>query len=336
MKYIQIDSTTTLSDLRNLVGTTNLDYVLNINSLPRIPSIGRFISERNNQIIQTPGENISLSYKKSALDKASSDSDVFEMMSLMDEGGWKVYAKTNALPGTIQIPDMMIVSDSQNVIGNSSRITKEIYTKVMEDISKDPYVSDSSVFNSYYSNKSTQIVDITSTSSQNLYQYFKIPWGKMTIYSSLADDFKDFPVYPEEISDTAKANYQTMPEMIYQYEPWMLYSSSGPRSVTYNFTFHRDMWTGDHRDGKANELVRFCMANCYPEYNGSAVNTPLVTLYMNGEILVHGVLTDVGINWSGPLGLDEFYLVCKLTLSITEIAIEPKDYWSVMQKPLIG
>ena len=335
MKYIQINQTTTLTDLRNIVGATNLSTVLAINSLPRIPNIGAYALQRENRIIQTD-DNVSNEFKQTALNRASGDSDVFEMMSLMNEGGWKVYKSTNALPGTIQVPDTMIVSNAQNVLGNDQRVTKTVYTKVINSIAEEPYYAEPETFNSYYANKSTQVVNVTSASSQNMFQYFKIPWGNMTIYSSLAQDSKDFPVYPEEISDSAKANYQQMPEMIYQYEPWMIYSSSGPRAVQYSFTFHRDMWTGDHRDGKANELVRFCMANCYAEYNGSAVNTPLVTLYMNGDVLIHGVLTDVGVNWSGPLGLDNFYLVCKLTLSITEIAIEPLDYWSVMNKPLVG
>jgi len=335
MKFLQISQTTTLTDLRNAVGTTNLPYVLAANSLPRVPNIGQYIFNRAADIMSN-ADNVSLTYKQSALDRASGDSDVFEQLSLMNESGWKVYANTNALPNTVQIPDSVVVINSQNTLGNSQRVSKDVYSNVIKAIIEEPHFADPEIFNSYYSDNASQVMDVTATSYQNLFQYFKIPWGKMTIYSSLADDFKDFPVYPEEISDTAKANYQTMPEMIYQYEPWMLYTSSGPRSVTYSFNFHRDMWTGDHRDGKANELVRFCMANCYPEYNGSAVNTPLVTLYMNGEVLVHGVLTDVGVKWSGPLGLDNFYLVCDMSLTITEIAPEPLDYYKVMQKPLIG
>ena len=334
MKFLQVDSTTTLTDLRNAVGVTNLPYVLNINSLPRIPNIGQYVMDRERSIVVNSG-NVSTSFKQTALDKASGDSDVFEAMSLMSEGGWKIYAETSALPGTLKIPESTLIANSQNLLGNNRRITREIYTKVMEEIKSDPYVASPESFNSYYSNSSTQVVNVTSTGYSNLFQYFKIPWGSMTIYSSLAQDFKDFPVYPEEIADSAKANYQTMPEMIYQYEPWMIYSSSGPRTVSYNFLFHRDMWTGDHRDGKANELIRFCEANCYPEYNGSAVNTSLVTLYMNGQVLIHGVLTDVSVNWEGPLGLDNFYLVCKLGLSITEVAQQPLDYWTVLNKPLI-
>ena len=57
---------------------------------------------------------------------------------------------------------------------------------------------------------------------------------------------------------------------------------------------------------------------------------------MNGEILIRGVLTNVSVDWSGPLGLDNFYLVCKLGLTITEVSPYPLNYWSVKSKKLIG
>ena len=335
MKFLQISPSLTLSQLRDIVGSSNLQQVLAMNSLPVVPNIGQYVTSRIQSIAQDD-ISVSLSSKQMALDRASSDSDVFEAMALMDDYSWKIYQETNALPGTLLVPDDLILAKSQNVLGNSSRVSKDIYGEVIYAISNPPYVVESEVFNSYYTNKSAQVADVTSRNLDNLFQNFKIPWGSMSIYSSLSDDSKDFPVYPESMNNTAKANYTTMPEIIYQYEPWQLYTSSGPRVVTYDFEFHRDMWTGDHRDGKANELIRFCMANCYPEYNGSAVNTSLVTLYMNGETLIRGVLTDVNVSWSGPLGLDNFYLVCKLSLSITEVSEYPLNYWSVMQKPLIG
>ena len=146
----------------------------------------------------------------------------------------------------------------------------------------------------------------------------------------------DFPVYPEELSESTLANYTQMPELLYQYEPWQLYQSSGPRSITFTFHFHRDMWTGDHRDGKANQLIRFCEANCFPEYNGSAVNIPIATMYIKGQAFISGVVTEVTKEWSGPLGLDGFYLECTLGISITEIAPQPLNYSTVRRLPLIG
>ena len=96
------------------------------------------------------------------------------------------------------------------------------------------------------------------------------------------------------------------------------------------------MWTGDHRDGKANELIRICEANCYPEFNGSMVNTSTVTLYVKGNALISGVLVDVHKTWDGPIGLDGWYLMCNLSLEIIEVSPTALNYNVVKNKPLIG
>lgn len=335
MQYAVIKPSTSLTQLRHAVGPTNLSTVLAINQLERKPNVGQQIYNRETEAVQS-GKDVSTDYKITTLSRASSDSDVFERLALMGDSGWRIYQTTDALPGTIKIPEAVTLPVSTDVYGNSTRVSDDIYNLTIQSLQDAPHYVDPKIFNSYSTTNLSSVVDTTSRDYTSLFQFFKIPWGNMSIYSSIANESKDFPVYPEEISDNAKANYITMPEIIYQYEPWQLYASSGPRAVSYTFSFHRDMWTGDHRDGKANELIRFCMANCYPEYNGSAVNTALTTLYMNGKILIRGVLTDVSVTWDGPLGLDNFYLCCKLTLSFVEVSPYPLDYWTMMRKPLIG
>ena len=338
MQFIKISRTTTLKQLRDKVGTDNLEAVLNSNCLSRVPNIGAQVYARQQEARQVTRSSKEVSYqsKVTGLNKATQDSDVFETMALMDNSGWRVYTSTDELPGTVFVPASITLAASENVLGNGQRVDSDTYSKVMKSLQEAPHEVDPQIFSSYATDGATSAVMLDPYSSENLFQFFKIPWGNMSIYSSISGTSKDFPVYPEEMSDGVKANYTTMPEIIYQYEPWQLYTSSGPRSNSYTFIFHRDMWTGDHRDGKANELVRFCMAQCYPEYNGSAVNAPISTLYMNGQVLIRGVLNDVNVNWEGPLGLDNFYLVCKLTLSFIEVSPYPLDYWTVMQKPLIG
>ena len=335
MQFVEIKQNAKLSDIRDMVGTSNLESVLAINSLKRVPNIGKQVYERNN-VAARQGESVSLEYKIQALGRASQDLDIFEEMALMGDSGWKVYQSTDALPGTLRIPDGIVLPKSVDVLGNGKRVPTTIYDRVMVSMYTPPHVVDSSEFDTYSGTGSTQIYSPSAISYENMFQFFKVPWGNMTIYSSIANTSMDFPVYPEEMSDGVRANYTTMPEIIYQYEPWQLFTSSGPRTNSYTFLFHRDMWTGNHMDGKANELVRFCMANCYPEYRGSAVNTALTSLYMNGDLLIRGVLTDVTANWDGPLGHDGYYLVCKLTLTFIEVSPYALDYWTMMQKPLIG
>ena len=105
--------------------------------------------------------------------------------------------------------------------------------------------------------------------------------------------------------------------------------------ITFNFHLHRDMWTGDHTDGNAARLVRFCEANCYPDYNGSAVITPTVSMYINGANIITGIMTDTKTDWRGPIGSDGFYLELNLSLTIVEVSPTPLNYRSVMKKGLI-
>lgn len=344
MQFVNISRNTTLNQLRDKVGSSNLESVLVVNELKRTPNIGEQLYTRQKEAVtsfnnrsRSSSSSVDLNFKVTSLNNASQDSDVFERLALMGETGWKIYNTTSSLPNMLKMPEGVKLSASENVLGNSQRVDNLTFTRVMSSLKTAPHTVNPEIFSSYSSDRSnTQIATYNAFTSDDMFHFFKIPWGSMSIHSSISGTMKDFPVYPEEMSDGVKASYTQMPELIYQYEPWQLYQSSGPRSNTYTFTFHRDMWTGDHRDGKANELIRFCMANCYPEYNGSSVNTAVVTLFMNGSVLIRGVLTDVNVNWDGPLGAyDNFYLVCKLTLSIIEVSAYPLDYWTMMNKPLI-
>jgi hypothetical protein len=270
------------------------------------------------------------------LNSVTSDSDIFEVVSLLGEDGWKVFSTLGVLPNALRIPDGMTLPDSVDILGNNQPIGSVIYSKVMNSLTSSPYVIDPSYFNEYSSRNIDTHEYETQTGASSPFMAFNLPWGKITMYSSLANDTIDFPVYPEEYSDGAKANYTTMPDLLYQYEPWQLYQSSGPRSVTFTFHMHRDMWTGDHRDGKCNRLIRFCEANCYPEFNGSAVNTSKVTMYVNGDALITGIMTEALTDWGGPIGQDGWYLECTLKISITEVAEQALNYAVVRSKKLIN
>jgi hypothetical protein len=158
----------------------------------------------------------------------------------------------------------------------------------------------------------------------------------VTLYSSISEDAIDFPVYPEETTYQTTANYTQMPDLLYQYEPWSVYVSSGPVVKTYEFNFHRDMFSGNHNDGLANRLIRFCESNCYPHYRGTAVDTATVTLYIHGQIAISGIMTDVSPNWYGPIADDGWYLACRLSITIQEVSPVPLNYTTVKERPLLG
>ena len=334
-QFLKLLETTTLPQLADAVGSRNVSAVLSLNDMVRSRNVGVQHYDKVKQI-KSQAQDVNWQTKQTILNKMTTDSDVFEQAALSSESEWKVIANMNTFSGYLRMPDTVKIPDSVNVLGNQSNVSKQTYDKVMKSLSKAPHTIDPGSFNEYNSASPANFSSIgMSGSSSNVLQFFNIPWGEVTLYDSLSGESMDFPVYPEEPSDPRKANYTTMPDTLFQYEPFYVYQSSGPRNGQYVFTFHRDMWTGDHRDGMANKLIRFCQACLYPQYNGSAVNTPTVTLYVHGEILIQGIMTNVTPSWTGPILQDGWFAVCKLELEITEVSPEPLSYDSVRAKESI-
>ena len=338
MKYLQILSTDTLEDLTERVGVYNVDQVLADNGLVRSPNVGEQWASKIASA-QKSDSTVTSTRKIAILNQFVGNSDIYEEAALSSNETWKVLDILNAFPEYLYISDQLdsFVVDSPLVLGNNISINSEIRSQVEEVLLRGKDV-DPSLFSTV-----TQIQDfglVTNSgldqSNTNPMNWFNIPLDKITLYSSLSRTSINIPAYPEDYSDGRSANYTTMPDLLYQYEPWQMYQSSGPRNNAIRFHLHRDMWTGDHSDGKANELIRFCQAQCYPTYNGSAVVTPTVTLYVSGSELITGVMTNVDVDWSGPLGLDGWYLEFTLTLNITEVSNIALNHASVMTKNLIG
>lgn len=334
MQYILINKGTTLVDLADRVGDRNVETFLAINGLTRAPNIGEQFTSMVTNILST-GSIVDWQRKSTILNKFSGDSDIFEEAALLDNNSWKVLDALETFPNRLKVPETITLPSATDILGNGQGVDSRVYENAMNSLATQPHTIDPGIFNQYSTIQNTQITGSVSQTSTNT-TLFNLPWGNITLYSSLAGESVDIPVYPEELEDSIKANYTTMPDLLYQYEPWYVYQSSGPRSNSYTFHMHRDMWTGDHRDGKANELIRFCQAACYPEYSGSAVYSDTVTLYVKGSTLITGILTAVDVKWSGPIGLDGYYLEFELVLHITEIAEQALSNSVVRAKPLIG
>ena len=341
MQYLTITDDMTLSQLSSRVGSTNVDSILNLHSLSRTPEIGSAYSDLIQKKIKEyddehSGEPVDYQRKQSILNTMTGDADVFEIAALLGEDGWKVLDSLGTIPGTLKIPETITLPDSVDITGGTNTpISQAVYEKAMRYLKNNQDI-DPVIFNEYSSRKTSQIKGTMSVS--NPIQWFKLPWGKISLFSSLSGESVDFPVYPKGLDDSVQANYDTMPDMLYQYEPWQIYKSSGPRTNTYDFDIHRDMWSGDHRDGKCAELIRFCQANCYPKYQGVSVQTPTVTLYIEGEKHITGVMVNVKVSWDeeSPIGLDGFYLHLTLSITITEVADEVLTYETIQKKGLIG
>ena len=332
MKYLEVTENTKLSEISDIVGERNVDYVINANGIKRSVNIGKQIIDRDFSG-QTDWQT-----KVNILNTLVSNSDVYEKAALSDDKDWNALNRYGTFSNYLKIPDEISIPPSTTILGNDEPVDSDVYDRVLDSLAGESHDVDPGIF-SEFSDTVTFGHGITTEGSEVLtktpFEWFKLPWGKVTLYSSMYADTVDFPVYPEEYSDGYSANYDQMPNMLYQYEPWFVYKDTGPRTNTLTFKMHRDMWTGDHRDGLANELVRFCEANCFPNYEGSYVIAPKVTFYLNGENLITGILTSCKADWAGPLGLDGFYLELTLTLEITQISPDPLNYDAVARKRLI-
>lgn len=339
MQFLKVSSDETFSSLSDKVGRQNVPEILVANQLLRKRDIGKQFADKCSAIVLSE-KPVSAKEKATILNTFTSDADVFETASLLGEDPWKVLNKLGTMPGYLRIPETIdplpVAADVLG--GKTDPVSKVVYSKVIKSLQSSGKIS-TEIFNDYSASSSSTLSRSRSHSRsapQEVFNGFKIPWGKIQLYSSLADDTIDFPVYPEEIRESRNATYTTMPDLIYQYEPWQTYQSSGPRTQEYTFHFHRDMWSGNHLDGKANQLIRFCEANCYARYSGSAVYTATVRMYINGVTHIAGVLNSVDVHWSGPLGRDGWYLECELVLNITEVADQPLSFDTVRTMGLIG
>jgi hypothetical protein len=270
----------------------------------------------------------------------TTDSDIFENAAIQGDNAWKVLAGSGSFENTLLVPDGLTLPSSDSVLGNGEQVSKTVYSSVMAQLANDPHQIDPAVFGSWVTMPSVSASG--SNSGQGTLQVgattnpFNLPWGQITLYSSLSDTSMDIPAFPEEVPDEVQANYDQMPELLYQYEDWNLYKSTSSRVNTYSWSqLHRDMWSGNHLDGLANQLIRFVEANCYPNYAGSAVTTSTVTLYISGKPVITGIMTDYKVNWSGPLGQDGWYLAFDLAFTIKSISPTALNYTVVMNKGLI-
>lgn len=335
MQLLRVDSNITFSQLRDIVGNRHISEFLAVNGLERRPDIGKQITTKFTNAISTENE-VDWQRKSTILNRLSTDNDLFETAALCGSSAWKALSSVGTFPGTLKVPETIKLPDSVSVIGNGISTPKLTYDKVMSQLTHPPYEIDPSVFNEFSSRVGmSSVTPTTHTQTSNFFQMFNIPWGDITLYSSFGDTV-DFPVYPETVEDGVSAEYSQMPDLIYQYEPWFVYQNSGPRSCTYDFHMHRDMWTGDHADGKCNELIRICESQCYARYQGSSVQTPLVSLYISGKSLITGIMTSAKVSWGGPILNDGWYGEVTLSISIVEVSQSALNYDTVKSKGLIG
>lgn len=367
MQFLLISKSDTLQSISRIIGAQNIDVLLAENGLRREPKIGKQWNEKCDNLLKTQPNEISAARKSTLLNLLTDSQEVFEKACLLDEDGWKIFSAFQAFRDALRIPESVRLPYSSRIIGaaaqdvatgsigvsgyggnryrtaslsnnpQSEPISSATYRTVMSELKSSGEIKPE-VFNKVNTSLPVSLDNARGSKIANKTpQYsFPLPWGKIQIVSSLLNEVLDIPAYPEQIDTSRSASYTAMPNLIYQYEPWIMYESSGPREQQLVFHLHRDMWSGNHLDGKANKLIKFCEANTFPRYNGSAVQAPTVRIYVSGSLFIAGVMTRTDVSWKGPIGLDDWYLEFELTLSIQEVSDTRLNIDSVSRKNIIG
>ena len=111
MKLIQIADITTLKDLSNMVGYSNVTDILVANDLPRTPDVGRQFSKKV-EILKSESTNIDyisdtavmVDRKMTVLKTFMDDSDIFEKACLASNKEWQVISKLSTFSDYLKIP----------------------------------------------------------------------------------------------------------------------------------------------------------------------------------------------------------------------------------------
>lgn len=125
-----------------------------------------------------------------------------------------------------------------------------------------------------------------------------------------------FPCYPESYSDSHSANVGTQTPLG-RSEPFQMYQSSGPRTVSVSFRMDREM----ARIEEIGQIVGITQAACYPTSQGTII--PRCTLVIGNNCSITGIIKSVTTNWSDTIIADMF-MVCTLDFSIEECTGNPK------------
>ena len=83
MQFLSIDKSTTLAQLSNRVGARNIDSVLHLNQLSRVPNIGQAFQDLAQATMSMTTQSVGWQTKSSILNTMTGDSDVFEAASLL-------------------------------------------------------------------------------------------------------------------------------------------------------------------------------------------------------------------------------------------------------------
>lgn len=164
------------------------------------------------------------------------------------------------------------------------------------------------------------------------------------IYIYNLDTLINIPVYPESIQDSLQSNFQQT-NALARTAPVFTYQNSGPRSMNFQFNFHREMLDDANKGGLSNAelyvgedyidyLIRNLQAIALPTYNVSSksVVPPMVAVRIGegDDIFIKGVVVGaVTVGYALPVLSNGKY--AQVSISFTVYEVDPYDAKLVSQ-----
>jgi hypothetical protein len=156
----------------------------------------------------------------------------------------------------------------------------------------------------------------------------------------LAEEQKywQLPGYPEKVTDQMRSTFAEN-SALGRSAPVFTFSNSGPRSITINLSFHRDMFEEmpsnvipQEGEDKAESFIHAIQAIAVPKYNLSnkAIEPPLVAVRLGREVFIKGIVSGgVSVTYGKPILSNEKYAIVEISFTISEV--DPYDASTVFK-----
>lgn len=172
------------------------------------------------------------------------------------------------------------------------------------------------------------------------------------IYIYQLDKYVVLPVWPESVMDNLGSTFAET-NILARTAPIFSYSNSGPRSVNFQLSLHRDLMYELNKHNKsfldANKefspavlkitddyvdvLVKYLQAMALPSYAANTVsskmiNPPMVAVRLGNSLFIKGIVRgDVNVTYSGPIDANLKYQQVSVGFNVLEV--DPQDAESV-------
>ena len=147
------------------------------------------------------------------------------------------------------------------------------------------------------------------------------------------------PSYPDQIADNMQSTFQET-NALSRSAPVYTYSNSGPRSVQFHITLHRDLMDDanvgvsnagrEYGEDYVDTLIRALQAVAVPKYNitDKKIEPPWVALRLSNEIFIRGVVKGgINVEYRKPVLENGKYALVDVTFTIYET--DPYDASSI-------